>query len=635
MCFPCLGRNKKLNSTESSSAEFDDCFEYIVDKYTIRKIPLYPMETCHDLRDKSAQEEQQCEAKESVPQETVPQEKDPVGEFAKLTVLPEMAYSVPIVTSVMPVTTHSVRSVKEKPRPEDILDSTSQIPRRPVTKPNYVAIPSKASIQAKDIMLTKREITSQYLNNFSSVFIDNLKDQVPKDPQTLPKLGRPYTSALKNMPMSGIMGKSRRKSDCKSKVHKLVYALPDGKIVETDVDANEGEISPSDEESPRPVQSSDWTRPESRPKEQSELSTNSKGTLKRQSSWSEADEICRGSRPPSSSFAPSTSSSKHITYEQIQALDVGYEFSNSEKHGVKPKMTRIRITNMDADRNKDASTRPDHVSRIDSLKSRTAPTFQAERTRSQSHNSRVQTHRPDVLPQSDVPDENSDDQRRRVKYFTEERFPPQSPGLAVKINVQRDSKSCLSFTEDSQKTDSEAGNILIYNNKENRKTETDCETIYAELNRDRVRSPMMVKACMQATARPNSVSSERSGTCFLRQRGFPQCDGCPQPHKNTMACKSRSFDSISSTKKEEPEIAKAFPVPHFEEAEKREEEPETETTNSLYSRDSKTSTMVTSPLTSELYVAKKPTVRWKITIKHHKDDQRENGMPMAGSHLRP
>ncbi|KAL0273571.1 UNVERIFIED_CONTAM: hypothetical protein PYX00_006210 [Menopon gallinae] len=618
MCFPCLRKKKKLSSVESSSTEFDDRFEYIVDKYTIRKIPLYPLEDSDKIQEPPSQEEQYEEKTRDLPDVMITQEKD-IDEFTRISILPEMAYSVPRVTPVMPLTTHSSRSVKEKPRPADILDSTAQVPRRPITKPNYVAIPSKASIHTKDIMLTKREITNQYLNNFSSVFVDNLKDQVPKDPESLPKLGRPYTSAMKDLSLSGGPPKSKRKSDtCKNKVQKLVYALPDRNVADSDIDCDEPGSLPGCRDG------SVMFHPDNRSRDKGRtLSTTFKSNLKRQSSCSDTDGLCQASRPQSSNQTASSSSSKQITYEEIQALDVGYEFSNSEKYGVKPKMTRIRITNMDVDaieREKEVAVRAEHVSRVNSNSWKLRdPSYRSERTRSHSPSSRVHAFRADVFPVTNGSVHDADDRRRHLQYFFEEGFLPNDANLAVKINVEKESKSGFSATEDSQKTDSECGNILVYNRKDAGKTETEYLTSSVEMNQDRMWSLKGVKPCIKTATRPSSVSSERSGTYFFRQRSFLP-EGCAQPYKSAMVCRSRSFESLSSTKKEEQEIAKALPVLRFEE--RRGEEPETETTNSVYSRDSKTSSLATSPFTSDVDFGKKATLRWKIIIKHHKDDQK-------------
>lgn len=220
LCFPCLKKKPDFRDIESASLDLNDQFEYIVEKYAIRKVPLVLANTTEDLMQIQKEMEINKAFTEGLP-----------GGDYRHPKSDQNVYSVQEIVPCLPVAhqTGSMHSRRERPANE-VLDSSVDVSRESSRRVNYVSIPTKASARKRDIMITKREITSQYLNNFSSVFIDNLKDQVPKDPERMPKLGRPYTSAIKHLPISEVSSSSSKHIPKQKSSNRAVYNVQASKF---------------------------------------------------------------------------------------------------------------------------------------------------------------------------------------------------------------------------------------------------------------------------------------------------------------------------------------------------------------------------------------------------------------------
>lgn len=259
--------------------------------------------------------------------------------------------------------------------------------------------------------------------------------------------------------------------------------------------------------------------------------------------------------------------SKMITYEDIQSLDVGYEFTNDEKLGVKPKMIRIR-----------GNYEPDRLS----LK---------------PHDSNFSSRTFDIKspPKRFYTDAKSPEFRRKFSkpVYNETSFIPPPSKQSPRLSRQSPPKSEKQEEEDEDDD------------------EFSCKICQLE---------------NQPEAKPNKPQSpSRTSPRFFVEAKEDPTDGKEESTQALGLTKSNSFSDFSyktSYKTSDATTSAPYAVHAFEKKMSSSlEEPETDTTGSLYSRESKTSSMATSPRSSEQDVDKKQTLKWKIIIKHHKDSE--------------
>lgn len=514
LCFPCLRKKPNFRDVETNSLDMNDQYEYIVEKYAIRKVPFVVANTTEEM-------------------EKIQKEME-AGDLK-----PEKVYKPQTVYSVHELITCGGKGSKNDTA-KDILDSGPHPTPTTSGKLNYVAIPTKASARQKDIMMTKREITNQYLNNFSSVFIDNLKDPVPKDPERLPKLGKPYTSSIKHMPMSDVVPTSSRHAP-RTKSGRLVYNFEkDGEKPSTS-----GAMS----------KTVFLVHPEDRKSAMEGVSTPFKTILYPHSSGTD-DDVAIGQKPfglKSYTHKQEINRPKVITYEDIQSLDVGYDFPNHERHGVKPKMIRIR-----------GNYEPERMQKPN------------------SQNSSEHSRNPPL-----------DFKPSPKRYYTD-----RSPDFKRKYPRPSYTYNETSFLSPLKQSPRVSANSPP-------KIEKPAD------------DALSCKICQMEKS--ERVDQERTSPRFFTE---PKHNSKDEAIQSLPISRSQSFDNLKFKNKEIVPIA----VRGFDKRTSSNEEFETDTTGSLYSRESKTSSLLTTPRSSEPQLDKKQTLRWKIIIKHHKDEDAQKNL---------
>lgn len=629
MCFPCLKKKPYLQNYELS-ADLNDQFEYIVEKYTIKKIPLSMATTPEDILEREEELEATQAEVESCGEDF--SSFQPVQEVYNMQKIP------PCVTIAANAMCSGKKVIKDKPRPSDVLESMSPIPRPTYRNPNYVVIPTKGSLRNRDIMITKREITNQYLNNFSSVFVDNLKDQVPKDPEQFPSLSRPYTSAFRNLPLAENL---RSKTICekkskKSKTQNVAYSFPneDFCLVSND-GCIEEELFYEDSDGNSKDQTSYIPESECQYEDDTVgLEGNSKSAIDLKTDMakevnvtpfkvvmksSESDLNSNSTAINNSSQTnmimdqkEDTINSKNVTYEDIQALDVGYEFTSSEKLGVKPKMTRIHYPH-ESDRFKDG--------KLIDPKSPNKKCFSFEPI---IVGATPKYFRPDTKIKlyqtsgmrdfsADSPGSTSQlDEKASTKAVTETSFLPK---------IETESKSQTEDLENNEEYPSYT--VSTKTVESNSMNEINCEnnnettTVYQdsveeiskmyELEAPAHSSPKTKHCEIHITEKKDNMEDGK----FLfpsKSRSFQEGTNYGGRRQNYLESKGNDNSSYSSSlvTLKNLDVVDAEP----------------ETSGSVHTHDSKTSSVVTSVRSSQPSDGKRATLKWKIVIKHHRDENR-------------
>lgn len=651
MCFPCLKKKPQLKDYEPTT-DLSDQFEYVVEKYTIRKVPLLLANTAEDIIERQ-EELEMAETQVSQPEFVK-------NDFPNFQMAQEM-FNVQRVPPCITVAANTVcpvgrKSTRERPKPSDVLESMSPIARPAMKNTNYVVIPTKASLRSKDIMMTKREITNQYLNNFSSVFVDNLKDQVPKDPENFPSLSRPYTSAFKNIPFADTFLKVRGptgKKIKKNKTQRVAYSFPTEEFygkeessLKEELYANEANSIKEEEYYDSDSGSKEQTTdaPESEFQEDNEneaiditdksksfILLNDTDSLKDvldaspkpfkttiKSSTSEFENNYTGS--PESEADPQVNSyacqkdewtNSKVTYEDIQALDVGYEFTSCEKLGVKPKMTRIHYPH-ESERGKEPKQIGDSKMSKKSFYLIEQPHVSLSRVcrpsmRSKQHQ-RISDH--SFLGSSFNLAKEKVSSRSLV---TETSFLPKlevGTEFTKKVNVDaseiQGAVSTITFTSKSEESKS-LNDIDLNACPSELATDSIAEIsnlydLALPLGRNQTAPPSREQ---QVNRQPEETIVKFPAPC--KSRSFQEAGRSSARVGNSPEGKGKNFPTYSTNT-----FVKKKSISRLN-------EPETETSCSLLSRDSKTSSAVTSPR-SERDEGKRATLRWKIVIKHHRDE---------------
>ena len=706
MCFPCLKKKPDIRDIEPM-ADLSDQYEYIVEKYTVKKVPLLLANTAEDIIER--QEELQLGEARSSNQEII---KDEIINFHMSQELYNMQRVPPCITIAANAVCPARRTMKEKPRPCDVLESMSPVSRPNVKNSNYVVIPTKGSLRSRDIMITKREITNQYLNNFSSVFVDNLKDQIPKDPECLPQLSRPYTSAFKSLPFGETFFKGKAtggKKVKKSKVQKVAYSFQNVDLDENDEleekkknldddeddedddndddeddnddeDVYDDEMFEGEEGEERYYETDTCSKghttdaPESEYQDDNENYTTDNGNANESSiipDFSSANSCKDGfegavnrfkttintsneydncSRSQQSECTGSQKEESKMTYEDIQALDVGYEFTSCEKLGVKPKMTRIHY--------------PHETERIKELK-------QASETKS----IRKSFFIPDSFSflQSSPKYLERSKQYARLSDHNILGSSNNNHNNAVNNNIQQSSSSNIDLTSSSNKNIKKENNLIKKNNFVKNDVINVTKTEKEEFDEDEDEHILKTKSYVLSSSTVLESRSEESKTNFemkssdltkgsnidesvheisklydlampanTKKRLFSESFNSPKSYNvQEITCpmfpipsRSRSFQEggrmVTTTTKDSTgtEVKgndySSLSTRSFENGQSllpESNEPEVIDTTSLVTRESKTSSSEVTPsrsLTKD--EGKRATLRWKIIIKHHRED---------------
>ncbi|KAK6623662.1 hypothetical protein RUM43_009514 [Polyplax serrata] len=620
MCFPCLKKKPQLRDYQPT-ADLSDQFEYIVEKYTIRKVPLLLANTTEDIIER--QEELQMAEVQQIQPELI---KDDLINFQYSQDECNIVRGGQCITVAANTICPARKSARDKSMPSDILESMSPITRPNVKNANYVVIPTKGSLRNKDIMMTKREITNQYLNNFSSVFVDNLKDQIPKDPEQFPNLSRPYTSAFKNLPLTETMLKAKATPGKRikgSKIQKVAYTFPseiyekeenylkeEDHYYESDsgskdlmTDAQESEFQEDDM-----VDMNDKSLPHLNDtdsgKESIEGTVNPfKTTIKSSMSMFGNNET------PSYEDCQSTGQKDDwtgvkVTYEDIQALDVGYEFSSCEKLGVKPKMTRIHCP-LEADRGKDLKQIGDPKSNRKSFyMSSDQPQLQLSNSKMSRAMKQKQHQRSSdvgcfsflsaaLTPPKEIPSAKS--------VVNETSFLPPVENSTKESGIEGQGPMSTSTSTSKSESKSQSLNDIDMNGKLSEPVNSNVAEISKLYD---LAMPVPGNQTKQSENLADDTTVKYPSPSKSRSLQEPLCQG----GRKDAALEVKGKDSST------------LPSTHSDSKTNRLNEPETETSCTILSRDSKSSSMLTSSRSIDREEGKRATLRWKIVIKHHRDD---------------